>query len=111
MMDNESLPEILQAHVDETQLELLLRDYVALVEIAQVIVKPNREIGAPLIQHAGSAIDAQFLRGLFDQLRRRDIEGVRVTYHFQQSEWLDTLASDNRGIRLVRMRLPPTSGR
>ena len=93
--EDEKLPDLREAILDNAKLEALLRDIGMLATVDEIIVKdrPGRVPG----QKIPLAEVQQLLMG-------GEIRGVQIRYRHDGAIWWDTLMCTAEGVKLVRIR-------
>jgi hypothetical protein len=101
--NDDALPPMSDAVLDDEQLAALFRDYRQCADQVQIVVKPGPGfVPAAMPHHKQPSLDEAE-----ELLRQRRIRGLQVRYQHDQAQWCDTLMPLPRGIRLVRIALPP----
>lgn len=92
------LPDLQQSVLDAETLEQLFSDLATCTEIIEIIPKAAAEGYVP--EHTHMTLDEARALLLNGQIR-----GLQIRYHYQGSQWWDTLlpAPDNPGFRIVRI--------
>jgi hypothetical protein len=94
--EEDKLPEMSDAVLDDDQLAALFRDLRQCVEVDEIVLRT----GPGRADDAGQATldDAESL------LAEREVRGVQVRYRYDGANWMDTLMPVADGVRLVRIR-------
>ncbi len=94
------LPDLHEGWLDDETIRRVLDDLAACAEVLEVRLKAAAERHADAAPLSLDRARAAFLDG--------HARGLQVHYRFGGDEWTDTLLRSGQGVRLVRMRHPPT---
>lgn len=94
--EQDKLPEMSDAVLDDEQLAALFRDLRQFVEVDEIILKTG----------PGRADDQQqpTLNEAESLLAERLVRGVQIRYRYDDAHWMDTLMPVAEGVRIVRIR-------
>lgn len=95
--DNQPLPPMSEALLDDEQLASLFDDLRRLVRIEGIVIKAGRG-------RADDAAGPQRLDEAHAMLAERTVRGVQIRYRYDGAAWCDTLMPVAHGVRLVRIR-------
>ncbi|MCL4196461.1 MAG: hypothetical protein KJZ69_03120 [Phycisphaerales bacterium] len=95
--DDQPLPPMSEALLDDEQLAALFDDLRRLVRIDGIVIKAGRG-------RADDTARPQRLEEAHAMLAQRMVRGVQIRYRYDGAAWCDTLMPVAQGIRLVRIR-------
>ncbi len=98
-MDLSELPPMREALLTEEQVRQLFSDIESLASEILLMQRSARSQQAT----ASRATTAEQLRTAQESLLSGNVPRVQIRYHWQDSNWIDTLEARDRGIRLVRI--------
>lgn len=92
--DGPAVPDMVEALLNEQDLQALMHDLASLTVIQSIISKGGAR------QHAPA--ETMSLEAACDALRSRTVMAIQIRYQFESQDWTDTLMQTPQGIKLVR---------